>query len=336
MSRATFDPNKIRVEDLFRAKEERRQHLARLPFEEKIKIVERLQASVLAAGKNEKLIFDSFLKVCTNFAEEPIKEWDVVEDWYVKRLLDSPAPPFDKRPDVICITSSGKKIGVELKNWLSREQIAEARKQERIQDNVLKAIGEAQNDTKHIREVWLDAEQIRFDAREAPAFREQLLKLIKEVDDRTKEPPVSEHLFRDQGDFATFPQLEKYLKSACFNPRSSRSVKSRWISFPRSPYPSGHYSPNTMRETLSKALLAHKNDERYKDLKQRVGLDEVYLLVHYDFKAFAYNTPFDAPSFGFKEAADFASKALGGDGGNFDRIFLFHFLWGKEEAYRLL
>jgi hypothetical protein len=26
---------------------------------------------------------------------------------------------------------------------------------------------------------------------------------------------------------------------------------------------------------------------------------------------------------------------MNGDGGNFDRIFLFHFLWGKEEAYRI-
>jgi hypothetical protein len=60
------------------------------------------------------------------------------------------------------------------------------------------------------------------------------------------------------------------------------------------------------------------------------------LLVHYDFKAFAYNTPFDAPNFGFKEATDFAAKVLDGDGGYFDRVFLFHFLWGKEEAYRIL
>ena len=74
---------------------------------------------------------------------------------------------------------------------------------------------------------------------------------------------------------------------------------------------------------------------RYKDLRLHVGLDEVYLLLHYDFKAFAYNTPFDAPNFGFKEASEFAASALGGDGGYFDRIFLFHFLWGNEEATEL-
>jgi hypothetical protein len=91
-----------------------------------------------------------------------------------------------------------------------------------------------------------------------------------------------------------------------------------------------------MLETLSRALLAHKSDPRYKDLRTQAGLDEAYLLVHYDFKAFAYNTPFAAPDFGFKEAAQFASRALAEDGGYFDRIFLFHFLWREEEAYRIL
>jgi hypothetical protein len=91
-----------------------------------------------------------------------------------------------------------------------------------------------------------------------------------------------------------------------------------------------------MLETLSKSLITHRSDERYRDLRKHVGLDEVYLLVHYDFKAFAYNTPFATPDFGFKEAAQFASRALDGDGGYFDRIFLFHFLWGEEEAHRIL
>ena len=88
--------------------------------------------------------------------------------------------------------------------------------------------------------------------------------------------------------------------------------------------------------TLSTSLKDHKTDERYKDLRKHVDLDEVYLLLHYDFKAFTYNTPIVAPDFGFKEAAEFASSVLDGDGGYFDRIFLFHFLWGEEEAYRIL
>lgn len=39
-----FDLSKMTVEDLFRAKDERRKRLAKLPFEEKILIVKKLQA----------------------------------------------------------------------------------------------------------------------------------------------------------------------------------------------------------------------------------------------------------------------------------------------------
>ena len=43
MEREEFDLSKMTVQDLFRAKEERRKRLANLPFEEKIEIVKRLQ-----------------------------------------------------------------------------------------------------------------------------------------------------------------------------------------------------------------------------------------------------------------------------------------------------
>lgn len=46
MDNKPFDPNSITTEDIFRAKEERRKRLANLPFEEKIKIVKRLQTVV--------------------------------------------------------------------------------------------------------------------------------------------------------------------------------------------------------------------------------------------------------------------------------------------------
>jgi hypothetical protein len=333
MSSATFDPNKIKVEDLFRAKEERRQVLARLPFEEKIKIVKKLQTSVSAAMKNEKLIFESFLRVCPDFASEPIREWDVVDEWYAKRALAPPAQPFDKRPDVIARTTSGKRVGVELKSWVNRDQITEARKQERIRENILKAIGaQSRNQTQYIGYVRLAAKQDRFDPRDSADFRKQMFGLIEQADNSW---PQNEYL-RDHeypGDLAAFPILEKYLTSVRFEPATSRHPDSEWIGFPS---PGGAYSPHEMLETLSRSLAAHKNDERYKDLRNHVDLDDVYLLVHYDFKAFAYNTPFAAPDFGFKEAAEFASRALEGNGGYFDRIFLFHFLWGEEEAYRLL
>lgn len=334
MSKA-FDPNNFRVEELFNAKEERRQHLAKLPFEEKIKIVNRLQTGVSALMKNEKLIFESFLKNCPDFANEPIEEWDVVEDWYAKRALDPPPPqPFDKRPDIIAVTTSGRRIGVELKSWVNREQITEARKQEQIQKNLLNAIGnQPPNQTQHIGYVWLSAKEVRFDPNDSSQFREQMFGLIEKVDNNWSQDDGFRECSHEESAFSEFPILGKYLVRVQAEPAIRERAETNWIDFRP---PGGAYSPKAMLDTLGLSLVAHKTDPRYKDLRTQVGLEEVYLLVHYDFKAFAYNTPIDAPSFGFKDAADFASSVLAGDGGYFDRVFLFHFLWGKEEAFRIL
>lgn len=334
LSSKPLDLSRLTIDDIFRAKEERRQRLARLPFEEKIAIVKKLQ-TVPAYLKDEKQIFASFLRAYPDLAGEPIEDWDLVDDWYAKRALDPPPHPFDKRPDIIARTASGRRIGVELKGWVNREQIADARRQERIQENILKAIGEQPpNATQHIGFVWLSAKQARFDAGDAAPFREQIFALIEAVDNNwSQKPDWEQDLWQDRSDLAGFPILEKYLNSVRFHSASRNRFNIHWIRFPS---PGGAYSPNEMLETLSRSLAAHKRDRRYEDLRKHVGLDEVYLLVHYDFKAFAYNTPFDAPNFGFKDAAEFASSTLNGDGGYFERIFLFQFLWGKEEALRIL
>ncbi|MGI9069223.1 MAG: hypothetical protein ACR2HX_22820 [Pyrinomonadaceae bacterium] len=333
MSSNTIDFSKLTIEDIFRAKMERRQRLASLPFDKKIEIVNKLRAAV-AGMQREKFIFESFLKVCPEFAGEPIKEWDVVDEWYANRALALPPKPFDRRPDIIALTVSGKRIGIELKSWVSQEQIAEARERERIQDVILKAIGkQPPNETENIGNVWLSPKQVRFDARDAADFRDQLFRLIARVDnDWSLKPGFEQMCAGDFDRFEQFPLLGKYLHKVRFRPATRSRGTLRWIRFPDA---GRHYSPAEMLETLESSLLSHRRDERYKDLRAQAGLDEVFLLIHYDFKVFAYNTPFDVPNFGFKEAAEFASNVLNGNGGYFDRVFLFHFLWGKEEAYRI-
>lgn len=334
MSSNLIDPSKLTVEDLFQAKTERRQRLASLPFDQKIEIVNKLRAAT-AVIKNERPIFESFLRTYPNFAREIVIDWDVVDSWYANRKLTPPPAPFDKRPDIIALTASGRKIGIELKGWVNQEQISEVREREIIQDRMLKVIGkQPPNETKNIGSVWLSPKHVRFDAPDATAFRDQLLDQIAKADDEMTRRSVFEQMSTyDIDHFDGFLLLEKYLHRIRFRPAARSRSTVRWIRFPDA---SRFYSPNEMLETLSTSLTTHKNDERYKDLKEKVGLDELYLLVHYDFKAFAYNTPFDAPNFGFKDAAEFGAKVLDGDGGYFDLVFLFHFLSGQEKAYRIL
>lgn len=330
MNERSFDPNAIQIGDIFHAKREWRKGMGSLPFEQKIEIVKQLQEVPRIAERNEKLIFSAFLEIFPELSEL-LAEWDVVEDWYEKRGENSPPEPFDKRPDIIAKTKSGTFLGIELKSWLNYEQITAARKKEKIQDRVLRTFrDQPPNDTRHIHSIVLYPREVRFDAQDSAAFHEQVLRLIHEKDDKWLHLPSTPRSRRENVmEFKDLPLLGKYLNRVEIRFNPDRQNKHKWIFGPSQ---SSHFSPATMRQTLEEALLKYRDDERYKDL---VGLDEVYLLVHYDFRAFAYNTPFAAPGYGFTEAAKFASDVLAENAGYFDRIFLFQFLPGQEKAYEV-
>jgi hypothetical protein len=175
---------------------------------------------IMGAMDRENFLFECFNRVRPEFADEAIKEWDVVEEWYHKRELVVPTPPFDKRPDVICLTTAGKKIGLELKSWLDEQQIAEAKRRERIEDNLLQAIGrQPENTTQHIDYIWLSPKEVRFDERDAGDFRREIFGLIEQVDENwaVKEKWAQEHTEVIKV-LDAFPRLARYLNHVDFHP----------------------------------------------------------------------------------------------------------------------
>jgi hypothetical protein len=332
LSSKSIDITKLTVDDIFRAKEQRRKRLASLPFDQKILIVNKLRAAVKAI-KGEKPIFASFLRTCPNFAGEPIKEWDTVDEWYVKRGLNPPAPPFDKRPDVIAITTSGKKIGIELKSWINQSQIRPAKNQEDFRQQILKVVGRPPNETKHVGCVRLWPKKARFVDSDVAKFQQELFALIHEKDDDwSGKPDWNQQLMEPINDLSRFPTLQEYLNGVEIHPRPRFTTE--WIQVLGR---GGAYFPEDMLSTLSTALKSHVRDDRYnEELRNQAGLDELYLLFHYDSRGFTYNTPFAGPNAGFQEAAEFASKVLAGNGGFFDRVFLSCFLLNHEEARRIV
>jgi hypothetical protein len=54
MSKKTFDPEKVTVEALFRAKDEWRKEQAKLPYERKIEIVKKLQTLATQMRKTKR------------------------------------------------------------------------------------------------------------------------------------------------------------------------------------------------------------------------------------------------------------------------------------------
>ena len=65
MSSHQFDPNRITIEDIFRAKEQRRRRLAKLPLEEKMKIVERLKTvpATMMASQPSSFLHNRFVSM---------------------------------------------------------------------------------------------------------------------------------------------------------------------------------------------------------------------------------------------------------------------------------
>ena len=89
---------------------------------------------VMNKREQEKAIFTAFLRVEPRFFGEEIIEWKQPED-------------EKEFPDVICVSESGLKVGVELGQWLNEDEIRHAKGMEHIQSSVLAAIGKQGDNT---------------------------------------------------------------------------------------------------------------------------------------------------------------------------------------------
>src|SRR6266536_4524693 len=276
---------------------------------------------------SERASFECFIEACPKFADELIRNWEEICDWYRITGQQRPEPPDHDRPDIICVTESGRKIGVELKAWINEEQIAKAKLQAMFEENILRAIGRPlpSNDTTHLRGVVLKGRARRFNKQDSEEFKNQLFELIRQADDKWPSKASWDQTLTQRADLAAFPMVAKYLTSVELVPdRSSGGGAGGGKKFPdvhwiRFPYPACHFKVEDMLETLIERLSV-TTDERYKNICNLVGLDEVFLLLHYDLRAFEYNTGIDAPNWSFKDTEAFAKKTLEGRGGYFNRV----------------
>lgn len=303
----------------------------------------------MSKTEQEKTLFRSFLKLHPGFAGEPIREWHHVSEWYEITGKPRPAVPDHDRPDIICATESARLEGVELKVWLNKEQIAEARLRERIEDTISKAIGEQPLNTyRTISRVWLDPIETRMQSGDVEIFRTELLSFIEEVDRQRSQRSIYEReSSEDRVDFSSSRILGKYLRRIRFRPRrpaddseverqiaiSKELPERRWITFSNR---STSYTPQWMLDTLCQLLDRAKQEERYIGLASKAGLDRLHLLVHYDFKAFAYNSSAETPEYRFKDIVKDASIYLNGDAGPFAAMYLLIYLGGDERVYRIV
>lgn len=161
--------------------------------------------SVMGNSKEEKAVFEGFLKSAPLFAGSEVKRW---------------SPSTQEPTDIECDLVDGRKVGVQLTTWLDEQQMNDAKRHEGVEMSLVRALRPfPPNETEHIFVVWVYAKWRLKDA-DASGFRVQLLQLIAELDERWKNEP---EWHSPQGfqvsDFSKYPILEKDLDGLEIRPR---------------------------------------------------------------------------------------------------------------------
>src|SRR2546429_684371 len=234
--------------------------------------------------------------------------------------VDGPDPP-----DILCVTRSGKKIGVELTKWVERGPIASGKARESFEDSYLDIIASANHGRPdRIGWVWLHLKSRRVKPEDVPQFREELYEFLARENGLSD--PEWEH---PQGapvqDFIGFPVLASYLESLWLFPRRRWEflpVGENWIRFEG--VGGGAYTSSWMVQAAVDRILAKMEDYEDRNLHALRALDEVHLVCHYCDEALLYNTPARAPGFEFAAVASKVANVLGNDHGVFNRVSLFN------------
>jgi hypothetical protein len=273
-----------------------------------------------AQREEESTVFEAFLSLQPEFAGDWIEEWHVAD-----------ADP----PDIICTSASGKTIGVELGEWLHEKEIGAGKLRERIEQQLIDAIGEPQplNSSQHFDMVAIHPrDKVRLKLRpEQIAFRAALFELIDEVDrrwlsERSWHSPQGCHI----NDLTPWPPLDKYLKQVQFNPGHTKWAQGiNWI------VPPAHgdsFDEKTMAEPL--VQLIRGKISRYQARQMATPSDELMLLIFFN-QGLMYNSPIETPRRPIANLAEDVRRRFASGHDPFQRAFLFLAPSPGEQVFRL-
>jgi hypothetical protein len=261
---------------------------------------------MVSAG--EHTIFEAFIAVRPDFAGRALE-----------------CKPGADPPDFIGTDAEGKRVGVELGEWLNEEQMRISVARERKKDSFMSAVkSEEVEPPTNVGMVWmgkLDGVALR--AEDAAQFQKEIFAYVAEIDRRWQE---NDEWHGRQGhpitDFSKYPTVAKYLGSLTFISRERMpTIKGiAWLTFPGE---GGAYTPRDAVDALLE--LIRKKTAKYAYLHKEQRLSELYLVAYYD-RALIYNTPYIGPGFGWDEIAAIAGAEIAKNPGAFQKVFLFNSL----------
>ena len=244
----------------------------------------------------ERIIFDAFIGIEPNFAGGPVTYEQCEKD----------------PPDFIC-KNDKRRIGVELGEWLHKEQTDKSRALEDIEEEIKK-------------QVLLDEKISNFLKNHEVSIFTIADKFPSKVDMERFISELIDFLMK----FITESQLEekKYFLNN-FNGHLKVKEFIAWISIHKSILQGaiefvkgGAYSPDDAVNALLRIISDKVNKENYQNLKKDVKLTEFYLIVYYH-KALIYNSPFNGVEQTIHTIVESVRKKMDKNHGPFDKIFLF-------------
>jgi hypothetical protein len=266
---------------------------------------------ITAKEKAEAANFGAFREVCPNFAG---------------RTLVSTRRGGDP-PDFLCLDGSGKRIGVELVQWISEQQTGPSKQLHGLEESYRRVLRSAYvQPPNNIGMIFIYAKDgTALAPSDSAVFHNELYKFVADVDAAwLANPDWSDPQGYDFTDFSGCPSLTSHLDGLCFHSRErfNTGLGADWLTFRMH---GGAYTPDWMRDALldnvGRKVTKYAKPHNKTKLEQQ-QLDEFYLLAYYD-EALLHNTPYDAPGFGFREIGALVTRELTRNEHPFDKVFLY-------------
>lgn len=282
----------------------------------------------------EASIFSDFRHKVPNFAGSSINPESIA-----RGPKDENGNPC---PDFVCSTDDGKKIGLELTEWLHEDQMKKAQEKLRDEERFLSLLGtEREDKPSNIGFIQLDFKDVRFPTskKQQEAFRQAFYTMVEHEDHKIT---IGTEEFNPGGfywtnDFSLFSILSESLFSMTVWERNFQSLYGpRWVG---SSEKAGAYTPRDSFEALKKNIQNKIQKSTYPALIRMGTISEIYLLVYYD-QARYNNTPYhgNMESEGRQERVSFIDIAKmtadwisGASTGPFASIFLFNHIEFRHE-----
>lgn len=205
----------------------------------------------------ERKIMEAFVDALPDFAGEPLTSWDLS------------APQCDP-PDVTCLAASGRRVGIEIAQWMNEAEMKKVKSMELRATRIVEALTNLFK-PDHGFTVYFLPSTAKLESTDYPAFREAFARVIDEST-RSWDRLVDLRLSGQSSEH--FLPLQKYLAKIVLRPIPPIDSAYWLLPFGRM----GWYNDDTMWNPL-RCLVGAKKKKCH---TLKTFCDSLFLLIAYD------------------------------------------------------